>query len=426
MALNDLIAQGAQFKQPDLLQQYGAMQHLQSGQQANQLNQMKMQEMQRGVAEQEQVRNFLRTTPNFDPMNPTHQAGLTQVAPTIAPKLIESWLTTRKTGADIGKVTADTKASEFKLTGEKADKAISDIAAYKSAEDAIAGVDRHQAAGELDPQKAAQVKSMIQNDPNWQVTMQLGILEAKDRIKATAPDLVEIRAGDVVHMVDKNPNSPTYKKTVSTTTIGQSADNKASVGATYAGIKSTAKTAANALDWQKDVAGQANLAAAKTTATETAKADVELTTAQKQDKAGATKALREINYNPKTKTDDILKLIDQSTSGWGQHLASGAVGAVTGSSTSGKAAIAQLAAMANKMTLDIMGGKLGAGISNTDRDFIVGELGSVADPTIPSNARKAAWKKVQERLVKSATGDFAAVKPAPTIHDQADAILGIK
>lgn len=100
--LNALIAQGAQFQAPtNPFAQYGQMQQLQQGQQQNQINQMKMQEMQRGVQEQEGIRNYLRQTPNFDPLNPEHQAGLLQVAPAIAPKLLESFLTAKKTGSEI-------------------------------------------------------------------------------------------------------------------------------------------------------------------------------------------------------------------------------------------------------------------------------------------------------------------------------------
>ena len=107
--LNALIAQGIQFKEPpDPFAQYAQMQQLTQGVQANQLNQMKMQEYQRGLQEQEGARNYLKVTPNFDPTNPTHQTGLMQVAPTTAPKLLESFLTTRKTVADIGKSTAET------------------------------------------------------------------------------------------------------------------------------------------------------------------------------------------------------------------------------------------------------------------------------------------------------------------------------
>jgi len=61
MTLNDVIAQGIQFKMPNMLEQYAQMQQLQGGVQANQLNQMKMQEMQRSLQEQEGLRNYLST-----------------------------------------------------------------------------------------------------------------------------------------------------------------------------------------------------------------------------------------------------------------------------------------------------------------------------------------------------------------------------
>lgn len=47
MALNELIAQGAQFKAPDLLGQYATMQTLQQGMQQNQMNQLNMTEKSR-------------------------------------------------------------------------------------------------------------------------------------------------------------------------------------------------------------------------------------------------------------------------------------------------------------------------------------------------------------------------------------------
>ena len=66
MALNELIAQGAQFKAPDLLGQYATMQTLQHGMQQNQMNQLNMTEKSRSLAEQEGLRNYLRSNPNLD------------------------------------------------------------------------------------------------------------------------------------------------------------------------------------------------------------------------------------------------------------------------------------------------------------------------------------------------------------------------
>ena len=106
--LNSLIAQGFQFKAPpDPFAQYAQMQQLQQGEQANQMNQMKMQEYQRGVQEQNQLRNVV-SRPGFDPMDPTHAAEAYAAAPTLAPKYLEQVLTTKESR---GKITAaDIKA----------------------------------------------------------------------------------------------------------------------------------------------------------------------------------------------------------------------------------------------------------------------------------------------------------------------------
>ena len=64
--LNALIAQGVQFQKPvNPFVQYGQMQQLQQNEQANQLNQMKMQEYQRGVQEQNQLRQLNINDPDY-------------------------------------------------------------------------------------------------------------------------------------------------------------------------------------------------------------------------------------------------------------------------------------------------------------------------------------------------------------------------
>ena len=219
--LNALIAQGVQFKEPpNPFAQYAQMQQLQQGAQQNQLNQMKMQEYQRGVQEQEGVRNYLKSTPNFDPTNPTHQTGLMQVAPTTAPKLIESFLTTRKTVGDIAKTTADTAGKTFETQVAKANKAITDIAGLGSAEEAIASIDQHLAKGDIDQAKADTLKSQLSQAPNfqsWRTNMVMGVLGAKDKLEATKPTPMEVtRADGSKIFLDKNPNSPTFNTEIMT------------------------------------------------------------------------------------------------------------------------------------------------------------------------------------------------------------------
>jgi hypothetical protein len=73
--LNALIAQGYQFQAPpDPFVQYGKMQQLDQGEQANQLNKLKIQEAQRSVVEQNQLRAL-------DPTSSTYINDVTKISP---------------------------------------------------------------------------------------------------------------------------------------------------------------------------------------------------------------------------------------------------------------------------------------------------------------------------------------------------------
>jgi len=120
-----------------------------------------------------------------------------------------------------------------------------------------------------------------------------------------------------------------------------------------------------------------------------------------QDQRAAVKALKTAGYNPETGEDNISKLIAESTSGGLQAASAGAKGFLFGSSTSGMKAISALAGTANQIALDIAGGKLGAGISNADRDFIASALGDVANPYKTAEERLAGWTAAKDRMVRS-------------------------
>lgn len=105
--LNSLIAQGTQFNAPiDPFAQYAKMQQLEQGQQANMLARLKMDEYQRGLQEQNNLRNAI--PPDFDPSNPTHVAQVYRAAPTLAPGFVEKSLLAKKTNVDIAKDQAAT------------------------------------------------------------------------------------------------------------------------------------------------------------------------------------------------------------------------------------------------------------------------------------------------------------------------------
>jgi hypothetical protein len=117
-----------------------------------------------------------------------------------------------------------------------------------------------------------------------------------------------------------------------------------------------------------------------------------------KDQSAAVRALQSAGYNVETGEDTISKLIAQSTSG-GLQAGAAATLAFFGKSTSGRKAIAALEGTANQIATDLAGGKLGAGISNTDREFIVAALGDVANPNKTIGERLSGWTAAKNRMM---------------------------
>lgn len=122
--------------------------------------------------------------------------------------------------------------------------------------------------------------------------------------------------------------------------------------------------------------------------------------ADNQQQQSAVKALKVAGYDPITGEDRISKLIEKSTGGVAQALGTEALRAF-GFTTEGRKAINELETTANSIVLALMDGKLGAGISNTDRDFITSQLGDVGNPKKPAEERLAGWNAAKNRMITS-------------------------
>ena len=112
MALNELIAQGAQFKAPDLLNQYAAMQNLQQGMQQNALNQLKVDEMRRGVDEQNRLRAAYAGITDYNDPSVLNKIGA--ISPKAALDLGEFQRKTAETRSKVNKEGADAVATALK------------------------------------------------------------------------------------------------------------------------------------------------------------------------------------------------------------------------------------------------------------------------------------------------------------------------
>ena len=135
-----------------------------------------------------------------------------------------------------------------------------------------------------------------------------------------------------------------------------------------------------------------------------------------QDQANALKALKTAGFNPETGEDEVSKLIGKSTSGLVGAATDITLGAF-GKSTEGAKAISQIETRLNQIALDLAGGKLGAGISNEDRKFIVSTLGDAANPLKPKATRLAAWNEAKQRMLS------AGVIAAPAAGGSASSVV---
>ena len=128
--------------------------------------------------------------------------------------------------------------------------------------------------------------------------------------------------------------------------------------------------------------------------------------------AAAQAFLTSAGYNAETGADEVSKLIPESTGGaiaTGLAKAAGAFNVTT----TGQEAIGQLASRSSKLVLDLLGGKLGAGVSNADREFMLQAVGDIGNSMLPVGVRLAAWNDLMGRM-KTAAGSGAVSAAAPS------------
>ena len=114
----------------------------------------------------------------------------------------------------------------------------------------------------------------------------------------------------------------------------------------------------------------------------------------------AVQSLKTAGYDPVTGEDNITRLIKKSTGSTLGMLTDEAYRFI-GASNDGMKAIGQLEPIAKQMALDLLDGKLGAGIANADRDFIVSTLGDISNPRRTEGEKLAAWNSAKNRMVVS-------------------------
>jgi hypothetical protein len=172
------------------MNQYAALSQIQNAQNQNALAQFQLSTAKRAEESQNALSDVYKNA--YDPAtgkvnNELIVKGLAERgAGYLIPKVQQDILAREKEAATLKKTTVETTGLEFKQKMEKANKAISDIAALTSPQEAIAGVERHLANGDIDQVKADQLKQSIAQAPNfstWRKTTLINILDAKDNLE---------------------------------------------------------------------------------------------------------------------------------------------------------------------------------------------------------------------------------------------------
>jgi len=101
-------------------------------------------------------------------------------------------LNRRKIESEAATKEEDTKKSKYDLSVKKNEQAIKDIIGFSSPQQALESLARHEAAGDITPDRAAMVRQTIPQNPaqfgGWQLSMVKNIMSAKDRMGYEAPD----------------------------------------------------------------------------------------------------------------------------------------------------------------------------------------------------------------------------------------------
>lgn len=323
---------------------------------------MKIGEMQRGLGVQNELRNLY--SQGVDVSTPEGFKRLASVDPASAIKL-------RRDALEGRRLQAETGLKEFELDTNKINKAINDVANHDTPEAALASIKSSVDKGILAPDKAQALITSMQNIPfrQWQSTQISNLLNAKDRLTLETTR----RGQDIQAGTTRRGQDMQYAPNVVANTVTDAAGNV------------TQFNRFGEVIGKPGAVGKPSATFEKTAAL------------QKQQGRDLGLAITELESATKDKG-----LIDQSTGSGIGRLADVSAGFV-GQATPGAIAIAKLkpiADMALKMVPRFEGPQ-----SDKDTQSYKEAAGQLADPSLPTDLRKAAGKEVL-RLMKARKNQF--------------------
>jgi hypothetical protein len=178
------------------LNQLAAYSQIQGAQQGQQLNALKMRQAQQDFDTQNALAEaykgaFNPNTGSLDYNLLTKQLA-ERGAGSAIPGVIKAQRDVELTAQQLKtqqateqKTLTETTGLQYKQKLDKANKALADISALDTPQEALAGIDRHLASGDIDQAKADMLRNSITTAPNfraWQKSTLVNILDAKDRL----------------------------------------------------------------------------------------------------------------------------------------------------------------------------------------------------------------------------------------------------
>lgn len=173
-----LTGQPLQLESP--VAQYSQLMSVMNAGTQNQLAQMQMSAAQRAMLEEEGAQNYL-ADPTNDLTTAAGQRGLLRFG--------KSGQVVLKSLAEQRKLQTEEDKSNYEFEVKKLDRAISELTNLTDLPSAFASIDRQIAAKSITPQQGAELKTRINNAPDfstWQNQTITGMLDAKERLGAMA------------------------------------------------------------------------------------------------------------------------------------------------------------------------------------------------------------------------------------------------
>jgi hypothetical protein len=322
------------------------------------VNALKMQELQRGLQEEQEIRNYLA---GADLAKPETRAGLAKFG---------------KAGLATGKLLAEQEK---------------------------AGLETKKLGGEITKQQLEQTRER---------TSDLAFNPSDNNIKAYLEDSIlrkEMTPQQAEGLFAQVANMPLNKRRDTFLQLGASAAKRLEQMTLSESQKQNLALQAEGQRLQYDPVRQGQIAGAKQTAQEAAKREV----AGNIDVTSNRKALAQAGYDINTGKDDITDLIKKST---GSYIGKAVdiSGRAVGASTAGSEALAALEQKANAITFGLLNGKLGAGISKSDAELVASLVGKLGDGTLPVNDRLAAWNSAKNMMKNLGMVAEPTGSPKPT------------